>query len=61
MYVLFILWCAGMTLESILLILAPLSVFILGVLTIPYITKPKSKNLSNSYKLINEFEKKYIY
>ena len=50
-----------MTLESILLILAPLSLFILGVLTIPYITKPRSKNLSNSYKLINEFEKKYIY
>ena len=50
-----------MTLESFLLILAPLSTFILGVLLIPYISKPKSKDLTNSYKLINEFEKKYIY
>jgi len=50
-----------MTQESLLLILAPLSVFILGVLIIPYITKPKSKELIDSYKLINEFEKKYIY
>ena len=50
-----------MTLESILLILAPLSIFILGVLIIPYITKPKNKELNDSFKLINEFEKKYIY
>ena len=50
-----------MTLEAFLLILAPLSIFVLGVLIIPYITKPKSKELIESYKLINEFEKKYIY
>jgi len=50
-----------MTLESFLLIVAPLSIFILGVLIIPYITKPKTLKLSDSYKLINEFEKKYIY
>ncbi len=50
-----------MTLESFLLILAPLSIFILGVLIIPHIAKPKAKELRNSYKLINEFEKKYIY
>ena len=50
-----------MNLESLLLILAPLSVFIFGVLIIPLISKPKSKELTESYKLINEFEKKYIY
>ena len=50
-----------MTLESFLLIIAPLSIFILGVLIIPNISKPKTKDLIDSYKLINEFEKKYIY
>ena len=50
-----------MTLESFLLILAPLSMFILGVLIIPYITKPKSKDLIDPYKIISDFEKKYIY
>ena len=50
-----------MNLESFFLILAPLSIFIFGVLIIPYISKPKSKKLIESYKLINEFEKKYIY
>ena len=47
--------------ESLLLILAPLSLFIMGVLIIPYITKPRSKKLIETYKLISEFEKKYIY
>ena len=50
-----------MNLESFLLILAPLSIFILGVLIIPNIVKPKSNELNDSFKLINEFEKKYIY
>ena len=50
-----------MTLESFLLILAPLSVFILGVLIIPYFSKPKSKDLIDSHKIISELEKKYIY
>ena len=50
-----------MTLESFLLILAPLSMFILGVLIIPYITKPKSKDLIDPDKIISDFEKKYIY
>ena len=50
-----------MTLESFLLIVAPLSIFILGVLFIPFFAKPKTKKLLDSYKLINEVEKKYIY
>ena len=50
-----------MTNESFFLILAPLFFFLLGVLIIPYISKPKSNGLSDSYKLINELEKKYIY
>ncbi len=50
-----------MTLESFLLVLAPLFIFIIGVLIIPYISKPKSKKLIDSYEIINEFEKKYIY
>ena len=50
-----------MTLESFLLILAPLSIFIFGVLIIPYISKPKSKELIDPHKIISDFEKKYIY
>ena len=50
-----------MTLESFLLIVAPLCLFIVGILIIPHISKPKSNELIDSYKLINEFEKKYIY
>ena len=50
-----------MTIESFFLILAPLFLFLLGVLIIPYISKPKSNGLRDSYKLINELEKKYIY
>tara|TARA_Y100000589_G_scaffold311199_1_gene330326 strand:- start:1707 stop:1859 length:153 start_codon:yes stop_codon:yes gene_type:complete len=50
-----------MTLEPFLLILAPLSIFILGVLIIPSIAKPKSRDLSDSYEIINQIEKKYIY
>ena len=50
-----------MTIESFLLILAPLSIFILGVLIIPYIAKPKSDELIDPQKIISEFEKKYIY
>tara|TARA_B100000963_G_C22196059_1_gene481013 strand:- start:83 stop:235 length:153 start_codon:yes stop_codon:yes gene_type:complete len=50
-----------MNLESFLLILAPLSIFTVGVLIIPFIAKPKSIKLKDSSKLINEFEKKYIY
>ena len=50
-----------MTLESFLLIIAPLSIFILGVLIIPYIAKPKRKKLIDPQKIISDFEKKYIY
>ena len=50
-----------MTLESFLLILAPMSIFIFGVLIIPYISKPKSKELNDPHKIISDFEKKYIY
>ena len=50
-----------MTQESFLLILAPLFIFIFGVLIIPYISKPKSKELIDPQKIISDFEKKYIY
>ena len=50
-----------MTLESFLLIIAPLSIFIFGVLIIPHISKPKSKEFIDPHKIISDFEKKYIY
>ena len=50
-----------MTLESFLFVLAPLFIFILGVLIIPSISRPKSNEIRDPNKLINEFEKKYIY
>ncbi len=50
-----------MTLESFLLILAPLFIFIFGVFIIPYIAKPKTKKLIETHKIISDFEKKYIY
>jgi len=50
-----------MTFESLMFILAPLFLFVLGVLIIPQIVKPKNMKLDDSYKLINDLEKKYIY
>tara|TARA_B100000963_G_scaffold233822_1_gene204251 strand:+ start:160 stop:312 length:153 start_codon:yes stop_codon:yes gene_type:complete len=50
-----------MTLESFLIIVAPLLLFIFGVLIIPYISKPKGEELIDPHKIISEFEKKYIY
>tara|TARA_B100000945_G_C19996660_1_gene419113 strand:- start:282 stop:434 length:153 start_codon:yes stop_codon:yes gene_type:complete len=47
--------------ESFLFILAPLALFVLGVIFIPLLLKPKNKSLNDSYELINEFERKYIY
>ena len=50
-----------MNFYSFIYILAPLFVFIIGVLLIPSIVKPRNKALKESFKLINELEKKYIY
>ena len=46
---------------SLYMIVAPLSLFIIGVLIIPYLTKPRKLDAKDSFKLIDEFEKKYIY
>lgn len=50
-----------MTLESNMLVIAPLLLFIVGVLIIPLLVKPRIKNSTQVNKLIDELEKKYIY
>ena len=50
-----------MTLESFLMIVAPLFVFVTGVLIIPNFIKLKKSKTINTYKIIDELEKKYIY
>ena len=50
-----------MTLESFLMIVAPLSLFIFGVLIIPFISKNNLNSKEKAFKLIDDFEKKYIY
>tara|TARA_Y100000589_G_scaffold316278_1_gene340852 strand:- start:3027 stop:3179 length:153 start_codon:yes stop_codon:yes gene_type:complete len=50
-----------MNFEAFLFVVAPLILFITGVLLIPFIFKPKYKEKSESYKLIDDLEKKYIY
>ena len=50
-----------MTLESNMLVIAPLLLFIFGVLIIPLLAKPRIKNTRQVNKLIDELEKKYIY
>ena len=50
-----------MNLESLLFVIAPLSLFVFGVLFISHIGKRISIKNSTDYKLIDDFEKKYIY
>ena len=50
-----------MNFDSFIYIIAPLVVFTIGVLLIPYAVKPRNKVINKSFKLINELEKKYIY
>ena len=50
-----------MKLESFLIIVAPLTVFVVGVLIIPYLSKPRIKSRNETFKAIDDFEKKYIY
>tara|TARA_B100000073_G_C23703787_1_gene561446 strand:- start:813 stop:965 length:153 start_codon:yes stop_codon:yes gene_type:complete len=47
--------------ESILLIVAPLTLFLVGVLIIPFLSKPRNKSRYETFKAIDDFEKKYIY
>ena len=47
--------------ESLLFIIAPLSLFVFGVMFISYIGKRINIKNSSDYKLIDDFEKKYIY
>ena len=50
-----------MTPESFLIVIAPLVLFVLGVLVIPIVVKPRIKASDQNFKLIDEIEKKYIY
>ena len=50
-----------MTIESFLMIIAPLSLFIIGVLFIPNLMRINNPKSNVTYKLIDELEKKYIY
>tara|TARA_Y100000589_G_C27158205_1_gene631675 strand:+ start:1206 stop:1358 length:153 start_codon:yes stop_codon:yes gene_type:complete len=47
--------------EPFLFIIAPLFLFILGVVLISSYGKAKNKTLIDSYKIIDDLEKKYIY
>ena len=50
-----------MIIDSFLFLIAPLIVFVLGVLSLPLIFKSKIDTKKDSYKLIDDLEKKYIY
>ena len=50
-----------MNTEAFLFIIAPLTLFVFGTLLIPSFSKNKNKKLNDSFKLINDLEKKYIY
>ena len=50
-----------MALEPFLMIIAPLFIFVTGVLFIPYIMRSKKIKSINKYKLIDKLDKKYIY
>ena len=50
-----------MPFDSFLFLIAPLIVFVVGVLSLPLIFKPKTDTSRDSYKLIDDLEKKYIY
>lgn len=50
-----------MSIDSFLFLIAPLILFVVGVLSLPLIFKPKTDTRRDLYKLIDDLEKKYIY
>tara|TARA_Y100001978_G_scaffold199492_1_gene213909 strand:+ start:1439 stop:1591 length:153 start_codon:yes stop_codon:yes gene_type:complete len=50
-----------MYLNSFLFVIAPISLFVFGVLFISYMGKGLEQSTDKTFKLIDEFEKKYIY
>ena len=50
-----------MNLESFLFVIAPLSLFTIGVLVISHFGQRINKKSDKAYKLIDDLEKKYIY
>ena len=50
-----------MNFESLVFIVAPISLFVFGVLMISVMGKRINKNSESAYKLIDDLEKKYIY
>tara|TARA_Y100001978_G_C23622883_1_gene399403 strand:+ start:417 stop:569 length:153 start_codon:yes stop_codon:yes gene_type:complete len=50
-----------MNLESFLLVIAPISVFVFGVLFISFMGRELEQSKDKTFKLIDELEKKYIY
>ena len=50
-----------MNLESLLFVVAPLTVFVSGVLSISHMGKKIYRKSNSTFDLINDLEKKYIY
>ena len=50
-----------MNLESFLFVVAPLILFVTGVLTISYMGKHINKKSETTFEIIDDLEKKYIY
>ncbi len=50
-----------MNLESLLFIVAPLILFVSGVLLISHMGKRINKKSNSAFELIDDLEKKYIY
>ena len=50
-----------MNLESFLFVVAPLILFVSGVLIISHMGKKINRNSSSTFDLIDDLEKKYIY
>ena len=50
-----------MNLDSLLFVIAPLTLFVTGVLIISYMGKRFSKKSNSAFDLIDDLEKKYIY
>ena len=50
-----------MNLESLLFVVAPLMLFVTGVLTISYMGKRINNKSDSTFEIIDDLEKKYIY
>ena len=50
-----------MNIESLLIVVAPLTLFIVGILTISHMGKRIHNKSNSAFDLIDDLEKKYIY